>query len=149
MLRSRTWRCLLLLAPLLGIAGCCKKNLAPVYTYKGAEVKQDHVTVNNCVAAPDLVTIPENGSLHWEVDKNDPETYTVVFMTNNVIHEPSPVFSYLSHDKIHTVSNGCTPRAPKGACDKFPYLLRRASGDPCPDPGVHVVPAAKSSEGQP
>jgi hypothetical protein len=138
MLRSRIWRCLLLLAPLLGIAGCTN-NRAP-YPYKGTEVKQDHVTIDNCVATPDLVTVPDHGKLHWEVAKNDTETYTVVFTTRNVIHDPPPVVSYKSPDKIHTVSNGCTSTAPLGACDKFPYVLIRSSGDPCPDPGVHVVP---------
>jgi hypothetical protein len=136
--RSRIWLCLLL-ATLLEIAGCTK-NQAPAYTYKGNEVKTDHVTIDNCVATPDLVTVPEHGALHWEVAKGDPETYTVIFATKNVIHEPGPVVSYKSPDKIHTVSNGCTLNAPKGACDKFPYLLIRSSGDPCPDPGVHVVP---------
>jgi hypothetical protein len=139
MLRSRIWRCLFLLAPLLGIAGCTN-NRTP-YPYKGTEVKQDHVTIDNCVATPDLVAIPEHGAIHWEVARNDKETYSVVFTTKNVIHEPSPVVSYLSHDKIHTVSNGCTSTAPQGACDKFPYLLVRSSGDACPDPGVHVVPS--------
>lgn len=141
MLRSRIWRCLLLLATLLGIAGC-RNYRAPAYPYKGTEVKQDHVTIDNCVATPDLVTVPEHGKLHWEVvNKNDTEAYTVVFTTNNVIHDPSPVVSYKSPDKIHVVSNGCSSTAPQGACDKFPYVLIRSSDNqPCPDPGVHVVP---------
>ena len=139
MLRSRSCRCLLLLAPLLGIAGCTN-NRAP-YPYKGLEVKQDHVTIDNCVATPDLVAVSEHGKLHWEVVKTDPETYTVVFTTNNVIHDPPPVVSYKSPDKIHTVSNGCTSTAPQGSCDKFPYVLIRSSDNqPCKDPGVHVVP---------
>lgn len=145
MLRSRTWRCLLLLATLLGIAGCTNSR-APAYNYKN-ESKVDTVIISrdthdNCVATPDLVTVPEHGKLHWEVpDKNDTETYTVVFTTNNVIHEPPPVLSHTSPDKIHVVSNGCTPKALKGACDKFPYVLIRSSGNPCKDPGVHVVPS--------
>lgn len=146
MLRSRIWLSLLLLATLLGIAGCTK-NQVPAYKFKGGEAKADTViispdAVHKCVATPDLVTVSEHGPLHWEVAKDDPETYTVVFTTNNVIHEPSPVVSYLSHDKIHTVSNGCTPKAPKGACDKFPYvLIRKSDNQPCTDPGVHVVPS--------
>jgi len=148
MLRSRIWRCLLLLATLLEIAGCTN-NRGPAYTYKGKEVKVDTVIINNCVATPDLVAVPENGSLHWAVAKDDPETYTVAFTTNNVIHEPPVALSYSSPDKIHTVSNGCTTKAPQAACDKFPYVLLRKSGNPCPDPGVHVVPAANASAGEP
>jgi hypothetical protein len=146
MLRSRIWRCLLLLATLLGIAGCTN-NRAKAYPYKGTEVKVDTVTISrdthdNCGATPDLVTVPEHGPLHWEVpDKNDTETYTVVFTTNNVIHEPPVVVSSKSPDKIHTVSNGCTRNGPKAACDKFPYVLLRSTGNPCKDPGVHVVPS--------
>lgn len=141
MLRSRIWRCLLLLATLLGVAGCTN-NAVPAYPYKGTEAKQDHVTIDNCVATPDLVAIPERGALHWEVAKNDTETYTVVFTTNNVIHEPPVVVSSKSPDKIHTVSNGCSRNGPKGACDKFPYVLIRTSDNqPCKDPGVHVVPS--------
>jgi hypothetical protein len=140
MLRSRIWRYLLLLATLFGIAGCTKtNNRTPPYPYKN-EAKANTVIIDHCVATPDLVTVRENDALHWEVAKNDPETYTVAFTTRNVIHEAPPVVSLKSPDKIHKVSNGCNTATP-GSCDKFPYLLLTSSGaDPCPDPGVHVVP---------
>jgi hypothetical protein len=142
MLRSRIWPCLLLLATLLGIAGC-PNNRVPAYPYKGTEVKQDHVTIDNCVATPDLVAIPERGALHWEVAKNDTDTYTVVFTINNVIHDPPPVVSHGSPDKIHAVSNGCSASTvAQGSCGKFPYvLIRKSDNQPCKDPGVHVVPS--------
>jgi hypothetical protein len=139
MLRSGIWSCLLLLATLLEVAGCTN-NQGPAYKYKGKEVKTDTVIIDNCVATPDLVAIPEHGPLHWVVAKSDPETYTVIFATKNLIHDTPPVVSYSSPDKNHTVSNGCSSIA-QGSCDKFPYILVRKSGDPCPDPGVHVVPS--------
>jgi len=142
MKRLRICCYLLMFGALLAIAGC-RPNVVADYIPKN-EAQQDYVTIHNCVATPDSVTVPNNKKVHWVVrdDPSDPDkaTYVVAFLGINPIGDIPIVSSTLS-DTDHTVNTGCSTF--HAGCDRLPYRLVQIKAGVvtiCSDPGVHVVP---------
>jgi hypothetical protein len=142
MKRLRIRCCLLLFGTLLAIAGC-RSDVVADYIPKN-EAQQDYVSIHNCVATPDSVTVPNNKKVHWVVrdESNDPDKakYIVSFLGTNPIGD-IPIVSSNLPDTIHTVNTGCSTI--HAGCGRLPYRLVQINAGEvtiCSDPGVHVVP---------
>jgi hypothetical protein len=143
MKRLRIYRCLLLFGALLAVAGC-RSNAVADYIPKN-EAQQDYVTIHNCVAIPDSVTVPDKKKVHWAVrdDTNDSDKakYIVSFLGTNPINGDIPIVSSTLPDTVHTVNTGCTTI--HVGCGRIPYRLVQINAGAvkvCDDPGIHVVP---------
>ena len=130
----------LILFPLLGILGC---GGSVGYVQKGAEVKTNTVTINNCNATPDTVQVNVNDTLTWIVDSTDKNKYSVQF-NNKTPFNPSGT-------PLYVVPPGQgQPVTGDSACKYwhwlsasycvYPYNLIQVGVKTCPDPGVHVTP---------
>lgn len=126
--------CPVVVALALLLSGCTAS-----YKMKGAERAASVVTINNCVADPDTVAVHENDSVHWEVPPTDLHTYTVQFQRSPFAESTASV-STASQDKPHQAKRDFWCKG-FGAC-KYAYTVTPNGGPVCPDPGVHVIPAA-------
>lgn len=122
--------CLLISGMLFIVGGCHKAaHFAP---------PQDHdVSINNCGASPETVTVRERDGVVWHADNHD---YAIRFKNQS---EPAP-------NPIHVPHGGSQREPIKGhsGCDQVgpgefycKYSLTKDNDpSPCADPGIRIIP---------
>lgn len=128
-MRTRRLCVYLLVSGTLFILGGCKQ----------AGVKGPHnVSINNCTASPDTVTVHEGEQVQWQSSDHD---YTIRF---SIASEPTANPFKVNHGvanpphPIHGHS-GCTPGGHGEFYCKY-SLTKDSDPSPCADPGIHIVP---------
>jgi len=126
--------CALLVAVLIGILGCDNNS----YVRKGAEVKANVVTINNCTATPDTVKVPKGETLTWKIDAGDLHSYSIQFPKSTPLSSSSVP---PGQDQTVTGDGWCNHGGwlVESWC-VYRYNLIQDGSKTCPDPGVHVGP---------
>jgi hypothetical protein len=114
----------------LCILGGCKKAGFRSHDYD--------VGINNCVAAPDTVTVHEADQVDWQAGDHD---YTIRFKDPN---EPTPNPVKVTHGGPHHPH----PIHGHSGCDSLGHgefyckysLTKDNDPSPCADPGIHITP---------
>lgn len=110
---------------------------------KAAFQTKDHdVTINNCVATPDEVTVHEGDKVFWKPEQSDQRDYTISFWDRN---EPTPNPITVKHginDLGHLIKGH--KNCYHGQHGDFYCKYNIASNDNLPsclnDPGIHIIP---------
>jgi len=125
--------CAFLLGLLLITGGCSRAAYVP----KGSEQITKEVVINNCTVTPYTAAVFEKDTLTWKVDPADTNTYTVTFPGAKPVPAASfPVKSTLPAPQPIKRSLACMV-----SWDHCYYSYTLTKGqDPCPDPGVHIIP---------
>jgi hypothetical protein len=130
----RLFVCLLVSAPLFILGGCEKAVTPPVRNKSQVHI----VTLNNCLADPNTVTVYDGDQVDWQAIDHD---YTIRFKdpkepTGNPVkvphggpHNPHAIHG---HNRCDPLLHG------EFYCDYS--LTKDNETTPCPDPGIHIVP---------
>ncbi|MFY9558867.1 MAG: hypothetical protein WAQ52_01415 [Terriglobales bacterium] len=128
----RLCSCASLLGVLLITGGC-----SGAYVPKGNEQITKEVVIKDCTAVPYTATVFKDDTLTWKVDPADTNTYTVTFPGAKPVPAASfPVKSTVPAPQPIKRSLACM--ASWNYC-YYNYTLTKGQ-DPCPDPGVHIIP---------